>query len=48
MNNRVYSAEIAHNVNVQNRKAIVKRAAELNVRVTNGSARLRKEEKKVE
>jgi len=48
MNNRIYSAEIAHNVNAQNRKAIIKRAAQLNVRVTNPSARLKKEEKKVE
>jgi large subunit ribosomal protein L32e len=41
---RKYCAEIAHNVATQNRKAIVERAAQLNVCVINKAARLRSEE----
>jgi large subunit ribosomal protein L32e len=44
MHNRSYAAEIAHNVSSKNRVAIVERAQQLNVNVTNAHARLRKDE----
>jgi large subunit ribosomal protein L32e len=44
MHNRKYCAEIAHTVSSLTRQQIVKRAAELNVRVLNKSAKLRTEE----
>jgi len=44
LHNRKYSAEIAHNVSARNRKVILDRAAQLDVRVTNANARLRSEE----
>merc|ERR1712060_672371 len=44
MQNRKYAAEIAHNVSSRKRKEIVERAAQLNVKVLNGSAKLKAEE----
>merc|ERR1711976_51568 len=44
MHNRVYCGEIASNIGAQKRKQIVARAAELNVNLTNGNAKLRAEE----
>jgi len=44
MQNRKYAAEVAHNVSSRKRKEIVERAAELNIKVLNGAARLKAEE----
>jgi len=44
MHNRKYCAEIAHSVSSRTRKLIVQRAEELNVKVTNAVARLKKAE----
>jgi len=42
MNNRTYCGEIAQNISSNKRKSIVARAKELNVRLTNGQAKLKK------
>ncbi|RIA96875.1 60S ribosomal protein L32 [Glomus cerebriforme] len=44
MHNKTYAAEIAHNVSLRNRIAIIERAQQLNVRVTNAKARVRTQE----
>eukprot|EP01117_Protostelium_nocturnum_P001069 TRINITY_DN11394_c0_g1_i1.p2 TRINITY_DN11394_c0_g1~~TRINITY_DN11394_c0_g1_i1.p2 ORF type:complete len:141 (+),score=33.84 TRINITY_DN11394_c0_g1_i1:75-497(+) len=44
MHNRTYAAEVAHGVSARNRKAIVERALQLDVKVTNAHARLRSQE----
>ena len=44
VNNRTYAAEIGHAVSFKTRKAILTRAAQLDVKVTNANARVRKQE----
>ena len=44
MQNKVYCAEIAHGVSARNRIAILDRAAQLAVKVTNAGARVKVEE----
>lgn len=43
MNNRVYCGEIANSIGSQKRLRIVQRAKELSVRLTNGTAKSKKE-----
>ena len=43
MNNRTYAGELAQGLSAKTRKTLVQRAKELNVRLTNGQAKLRKE-----
>jgi len=47
-NNRVYAGEIAHNISARKRVQIIKRAVELNVRLTNARGKVKTEEKKAE
>ncbi|KAI8873903.1 ribosomal protein L32e [Ramicandelaber brevisporus] len=44
MHNRTYAAEVAHAVGAKKRAEIIKRAQELNIKVTNAGARVRTEE----
>lgn len=44
MQNRTYCAEIAHNVSSQKRIAILDRAAQLDIKVTNPGGRVKVEE----
>jgi large subunit ribosomal protein L32e len=44
MQNKKFCAEIAHGVSSKNRKALIERAQQLAIRVTNPSAKMRSEE----
>jgi large subunit ribosomal protein L32e len=47
-NNRRFQGELAHNLSARTRVSLIRRAAELNVRLTNGKSKVRTEEKKAE
>lgn len=42
MHNRTYTAEIGHSCSYRTRKSIVQRAAQLDIKLTNGNARMQK------
>jgi large subunit ribosomal protein L32e len=44
MHNRVFAAEIAHNVSARKRVEIINKAKQLNVKVLNAAARVRQED----
>merc|ERR1711862_562461 len=48
MNNRNYCGEVCHNISARKKASIVRRAAELGVRLTNGKGKVKTEEKKKE
>ena len=48
MNNRTFAGEVAHNLSARVRAQIVKRAAELDVKLMNAKSKLKSEEKKNE
>lgn len=47
-NNRNFCGELAHNLSARKRTDLIRRAAELNVKLTNGKGKVRTEEKKGE
>jgi large subunit ribosomal protein L32e len=48
MNNRTYAGELSHNLSARVKTSIVKRAAELDVKLLNSKSKLKTEEKKKE
>ena len=47
-NNRTFAGELAHNLSSRVRASLIRRAAELNVRLTNGKGKVRTEDKKAD